>query len=385
MSADALRAAIARVRDAAKDRALVGPYLGADMLQVCDAAAERAATPVALTFTLREARELVEAFGGDGGCEMSVRQFDAGAIKDDPSDPVGEDSPAGLWCYATDYPEEGAIYLGPVDPDAAPPAPASEPHTHAPGDIICRQCDYEQSNASEPQAVQPRNDWDDCPLCGDAKCKCGQRIAAWAATDEGKAAIEQAIKEGQAAADELAASRRVDPTILNIPIGASEPQPEPRCAYPSCTCDGPGPDGGCGKAEPPADALVERHRGELYENAPAALVERLQGWATQPNAVSQDLRRDLAQAADRIAALTAERDAARASARDMNRVADHWVDTLQRAESALAAANERAEGLRRALRSIADAKPSEWEADVRDQFQPWAQNIAARAVLEGKS
>lgn len=39
-----LTAAIARVRDAAKDRALVGPYLGADMLQVCDAAAERAAS-----------------------------------------------------------------------------------------------------------------------------------------------------------------------------------------------------------------------------------------------------------------------------------------------------------------------------------------------------
>lgn len=38
--------------------------------------------------------------------------------------------------------------------------------------------------------------------------------------------------------------------------------------------------------------------------------------------------------------------------------------------------------LEAALRSIRDAKPSAWESDVRDQFQPWAQNVAARALLE---
>ena len=67
----------------------------------------------------------------------------------------------------------------------------------------------------------------------------------------------------------------------------------------------------------------------------AALVERLQGWATQPNAVSQDLRRDLAQAADRIAALTADL-----------RAEERGQDNLRRC---LAAANGRAEGMRVAL------------------------------------
>lgn len=33
-----------------------------------------------------------------------------------------------------------------------------------------------------------------------------------------------------------------------------------------------------------------------------------------------------------------------------------------------------------ALREIADAKPHTWEGDVRDQFQPWAQNRARHAL-----
>jgi hypothetical protein len=69
-----------------------------------------------VTFTLREALALVEAFGGDDASEMTVRKYPAGAVQEDPSDPDGAPSPAGLWAYATDYPEEGAIYLGPVDP-----------------------------------------------------------------------------------------------------------------------------------------------------------------------------------------------------------------------------------------------------------------------------
>jgi hypothetical protein len=32
------------------------------------------------------------------------------------------------------------------------------------------------------------------------------------------------------------------------------------------------------------------------------------------------------------------------------------------------------------LRIIADAKPSQWEEDVRDQFQAWAQNRARHAI-----
>lgn len=78
--------------------------------------------PATLTFTLREARELVETFGGDEACEMSVRCYEHGAIKQE--DPQDGPSPAGLWSYATDYPEEGAIYLGPVDADAPEPTAA---------------------------------------------------------------------------------------------------------------------------------------------------------------------------------------------------------------------------------------------------------------------
>jgi hypothetical protein len=39
-----------------------------------------------------------------------------------------------------------------------------------------------------------------------------------------------------------------------------------------------------------------------------------------------------------------------------------------------------------ALRAIAEANPRAWEEDMRDQFQPWAQNIARAAIAkaEGK-
>lgn len=55
-----------------------------------------------VTFTLREAQALVEAFGGDDA-EMTVRRLPA------------REYPAGLYAYATDYPEEGSIYLGPAE------------------------------------------------------------------------------------------------------------------------------------------------------------------------------------------------------------------------------------------------------------------------------
>jgi hypothetical protein len=38
------------------------------------------------------------------------------------------------------------------------------------------------------------------------------------------------------------------------------------------------------------------------------------------------------------------------------------------------------DALRKKLLAIANAKPSEWEPDVRDQFQLWAQNIARAAT-----
>lgn len=46
----------------------------------------------------------------------------------------------------------------------------------------------------------------------------------------------------------------------------------------------------------------------------------------------------------------------------------------------LAAKDGEIERLRAEIRVIAAAKPAQWEADVRDQFQAWAQN-RARAAL----
>jgi chromatin segregation and condensation protein Rec8/ScpA/Scc1 (kleisin family) len=37
------------------------------------------------------------------------------------------------------------------------------------------------------------------------------------------------------------------------------------------------------------------------------------------------------------------------------------------------------------LRNIADADPSTWEPDVRDQFRQWAQNRARTAIAKAKS
>jgi hypothetical protein len=34
------------------------------------------------------------------------------------------------------------------------------------------------------------------------------------------------------------------------------------------------------------------------------------------------------------------------------------------------------------LRNIANAKPSAWDKDMRDQFQPWAQNRARHAIAK---
>lgn len=76
-----------------------------------------------LTFTAPQAQALLEMFGGEAG-EVTVGEFVEGAIPDDPSDPIGEPSPAGLWGYHTEYPEEGAVYLGDADADT----PAGSAH-----------------------------------------------------------------------------------------------------------------------------------------------------------------------------------------------------------------------------------------------------------------
>lgn len=50
--------------------------------------------------------------------------------------------------------------------------------------------------------------------------------------------------------------------------------------------------------------------------------------------------------------------------------------------STLRAENER---LCKTLESIANAKPSKWEPEMRDQFQPWAQNIARHAIDQART
>lgn len=50
-------------------------------------------------------------------------------------------------------------------------------------------------------------------------------------------------------------------------------------------------------------------------------------------------------------------------------------------EAELADERERREAAERELHNIAHAMPSEWDENVRDQFQQWAQN-RARAYLD---
>lgn len=68
-----------------------------------------------ITITLRQARELVEFFGGSD-CEIVITERDEGEIEPDP-DGDGSPSPAGLWAHCADYPEDGSAYLGPTEVD----------------------------------------------------------------------------------------------------------------------------------------------------------------------------------------------------------------------------------------------------------------------------
>lgn len=57
--------------------------------------------------------------------------------------------------------------------------------------------------------------------------------------------------------------------------------------------------------------------------------------------------------------------------------------TITKLQSALSASRAECERYRSELQNIADAKTSQWEPDVRDQFKEWAQN-RARTALEAK-
>ena len=101
------------------------------------------------------------------------------------------------------------------------------------------------------------------------------------------------------------------------------------------------------------------------------------------------------EAADRIAELEAELERERVrvaacgvvamantrdSAREARQVLPEYRSALlcdvERAVDREMAERERREAAEAELRNIANAKPSEWGEDVRDQFRPWAQSRA---------
>jgi hypothetical protein len=82
----------------------------------------------------------------------------------------------------------------------------------------------------------------------------------------------------------------------------------------------------------------------------------------------------LASLAEELARVKAERDEARSPLSGMRTALRNANLRQLDAERQLAAA-------KRELTNIRDAKPYEWDADTRDQFQQWAQN-RARAALE---
>lgn len=64
-------------------------------------------------WSLGEALALVACFGGSN-CAMSVRECAAGEVATDEGEPP---MPAGKYAWCSEYPEEGAMYLGQHDPD----------------------------------------------------------------------------------------------------------------------------------------------------------------------------------------------------------------------------------------------------------------------------
>jgi hypothetical protein len=68
---------------------------------------------------------------------------------------------------------------------------------------------------------------------------------------------------------------------------------------------------------------------------------------------------------------------------DESYVTDHYkcsADFHQELLADVAKAEAQRDELLAELRNIATADPSTWDADVRDQFRPWAQNRALSAM-----
>lgn len=64
---------------------------------------------MSIRITLRQAEALVALFGG-ADTEMTVTDLESGRISDQ-----GETLPPGLYAFCSEYPEEGAVYLGPTE------------------------------------------------------------------------------------------------------------------------------------------------------------------------------------------------------------------------------------------------------------------------------
>lgn len=79
-------------------------------------AQQQSQPPRSIIITLRQARELVELFGG-ADSEVVVTKREAGEIQPDHDDEDKSPSPAGLWAHFAEYPEEGSMYLGPTEVD----------------------------------------------------------------------------------------------------------------------------------------------------------------------------------------------------------------------------------------------------------------------------
>lgn len=83
-----------------------------DRLVAALAQVPRKAPTTSMQFTLRQAETLLAFFGG-ANADMTVEYFPANHWPDNPT------APAGLYVYCTEYPDEGALWLGEENNDEA--------------------------------------------------------------------------------------------------------------------------------------------------------------------------------------------------------------------------------------------------------------------------
>lgn len=118
---DGCRRGLALDRDIHRDASGL-PVMGCTAHLYAAPAVPREDQSPRITFTLEQAKRLVEWFGDDNDpdAEITVAHFPAGKIVDDD----GKPEPAGLYCWFTDYPDEGSLPL--FDAAIAAPAPDKE-------------------------------------------------------------------------------------------------------------------------------------------------------------------------------------------------------------------------------------------------------------------